>query len=706
MAVIGKIRSYSGLLIAVIGIALVAFVLGDFMGYGPAGTRETEVASVGNTKIMYQEFENRVAQQTEQWKQQTGNQSLSSAEAFQVRQQVYNQMIREIVMNREFEEIGISVSGDELTDLIIGNDPHPSIIQSFTNPQDGSFDPQTVVEFIQNMDMMEPEMQNQWIQLEDYIKQETKESKFHNLISKGFYAPDTIAFLDHQFKNTTATVNLLVKRYNTIADSLVNVSDSDLRRVYDEHKYQFENDEETRDLEYVVFPVFPSEDDREIIKQEIETLKQEMLEAEDKISFINANSDQRFDPTFYSQDELSPEIDSIMFNSEPGEVYGPYEEEDSYVVALLNDIQFRPDSMQASHILIAYVGSQSAGEETVLTREQAEETADSLLAVVRQNPGSFAQIASEMSDDPSAEMNQGDLGWFQDGDMVAPFNDAVINTPVNQFTIAESDFGFHVIRVRDKSNPAKKVQVAKLTRNIEYSNQTYQRIYSQASSFAASLREGKDFDTAAEENEVSKRIADDLKQMDNSIPGLQEPRTIIQWAFAEDTRKGDYSQIFDLNGRFVVAQVVNISPEGIPPLDNIEEDIREIALREAKAEMIRQQIDESGATSLDEIAAELELETTNVENIQFTMNNLQGFGAEPKVIGAIFALEENTVSEPINGNAGVFVFEVLSKEYTPPAQIAAQKTQFQGNFRNRVPNEAFNALQKNADIDDNRHRFY
>ncbi|MFW5758319.1 MAG: peptidylprolyl isomerase, partial [Bacteroidota bacterium] len=423
MAVIGKIRSYSGLLIAVIGIALVAFVLGDFMGYGPAGTRETEVASVGNTKIMYQEFENRVAQQTEQWKQQTGNQSLSSAEAFQVRQQVYNQMIREIVMNREFEEIGISVSGDELTDLIIGNDPHPSIIQSFTNPQDGSFDPQTVVEFIQNMDMMEPEMQNQWIQLEDYIKQETKESKFHNLISKGFYAPDTIAFLDHQFKNTTATVNLLVKRYNTIADSLVNVSDSDLRRVYDEHKYQFENDEETRDLEYVVFPVFPSEDDREIIKQEIETLKQEMLEAEDKISFINANSDQRFDPTFYSQDELSPEIDSIMFNSEPGEVYGPYEEEDSYVVALLNDIQFRPDSMQASHILIAYVGSQSAGEETVLTREQAEETADSLLAVVRQNPGSFAQIASEMSDDPSAEMNQGDLGWFQDGDMVAPFND-------------------------------------------------------------------------------------------------------------------------------------------------------------------------------------------------------------------------------------------------------------------------------------------
>ncbi|MFW6352276.1 MAG: peptidylprolyl isomerase, partial [Bacteroidota bacterium] len=342
----------------------------------------------------------------------------------------------------------------------------------------------------------------------------------------------------------------------------------------------------------------------------------------------------------------------------------------------------------------------------ILTREQAEETADSLLTVVRQNPARFAQIASEMSDDPSAAMNQGDLGWFQDGDMVPPFNEAVINTPVNQFTIAESDFGFHVIRVTGKATPTKKVQVAKLTRNIEYSNQTYQRVYAQASTFAASLREGKDFDTAADEGEVSKRIADDLKPMDNSIPGLQEPRNIIQWAFSEDTDEGDFSQIFDLNGRFVVAKVVNISPEGIPPLDNIEEDIREIAVRKAKAEMIKQQIAQSGATSVEEIAAELELETRNVENIQFTMNNLQGFGAEPEVIGAIFALEENTTSEPVEGNAGVFVFEVLSKDYTPPAQIAAQKTQFQSAFRNRVPNESFRALEENADIDDNRHRFY
>lgn len=706
MAVIGKIRSYSGLLIAVIGIALAAFVLGDFMGYGPTGAGSTEVASVGNTKIMYQEFENRVAQQTEQWKQQTGNQSLSAAEAFQIRQQVYNQMIREILLNQEFDELAVSVPGDELTDLIIGNDPHPAIVQSFTNPEDGSFDPQTVIQFIQNMDMMEPQMQTQWIQLEDYIRQQTRESKFHELIRKGFYAPDTIAFLDHQFKNTTASIKLLVKRYNTIADSLVNASDRDLRNVYDEHKFEFENEEETRNLEYVVFPVFPSEQDREIIKQEVETLKQEMMDVEDKIAFINANSDQRFDPAFYRQDELSPEIDSIMFNAEPGTVYGPYEENDAFVVAMLNEIEFRPDSMQASHILIAYAGSQSAGPETLLTRDEAEESADSLLTVVRRNPGRFAQIASEISDDPSAAMNQGDLGWFQDGAMVPPFNEAVINTPVNQFTVAESDFGFHVIRVTGKARPTKKVQVAKLTRNIEYSNQTYQRVYAQASTFAGSLREGKDFDTAADESEVSKRVASDLKHMDNSIPGLQEPRNIIQWAFSEDTNEGDFSQIFDLNGRFVIAKVVDISPEGIPPLENIEEEIREIAIQKAKAEMIKEQIAQTGASGVDEIAAQMELEPQSVDNIRFTMNNLQGFGAEPAVVGAVFGLEENEVSDPVEGNAGVFVIEVLSRTYNQPAQLSAQKTQFQNAFRNRVPNEAFRALQENADIEDNRHRFY
>ena len=706
MAVIGKIRSYSGLLIAVIGIALAAFVLGDFMGYGPTGTQNLEIGVVGRSKIMYPEFENRVNQQIENWRQQTGNQSMSQREAFQIRQQVWTQMLREVLLNKEFESLGLEISPDELTDLIIGRNPHPSIIQSFSNPADGSFNPQAVIEFIQNLEFMDPSMQRQWFMLEEFIKQQRKETKYHNMISRGFYVPEILASVDFQNKNASADIRVALKRFTDIDDSLVTVTDREIRNAYNEHKNQFRR-EASRDLEYVVFPVFPSEQDRDIIRQETERLKVELENTDDVVSFINANSDQRFDPRFFSRGELSPEIDEFMFDADQGTIYGPYEEGNAFVVAKLQDVQFRPDSMRASHILVAHQMSMSAGPETTLTRDQAQQKADSLLTVVRRNPARFAQLAVELSDDPSAFTNQGDLDWFPDGAMVEPFNEAVINTPVNSFTVAESDFGFHVIHVTGKSAPTRKVQVAKLVRNIEYSNQTYQRVYGQASAFASLLRGNKDFDEAVEEQGLAKRVVDNIRPMDNAIPGIDNPRGIIQWAFSERTSIGDYSQIFDLEGRFVIAKVTQVRKEGIPPLDDIRNEIREIAVREKKAEMLSGQFREAQGNNLKEIAANLGVEVSLIENIRFNQSNLQGFGNEPAVIGAAFAIEPGSSPRPVKGNAGVYMVEVIEMiDAVEPQTWASQQTQLKNAFRNRVPNEAFRAIEQSADVEDNRHRFF
>ena len=706
MAVIGKIRSYSGLLIAVIGIALAAFVLGDFMGYGPTGRQDFEVGSVGRTKIMYPEFENRVAQQLENWRQQTGNQSIGQRETFQIRQQVWNQMLREILLSREFENIGIAVSGDELRDLVIGTNPHPVIIQNFTDPQTGAFDPQNVINFIENLDFMEPGMQERWFMLEDFIREDRKETKFHTLIRKAYYTPEILAALDYQNKNATADIRVALKRFTEIDDTLVNVTDRELRNVYNTHKNNFRR-EASRDIEYVVFPVFPSEQDRETIRMEIERLRSEMENTDDVISFINANSDTRFDPRFFSQGELSPEIDELMFEEEPGFIHGPYEENNSFVVAKLHDVQFRPDSMRASHILIAHTMSMSAGPETTLNRDQAREKADSLLDVVRRSPARFAQLALEFSDDPSAFNNQGDLGWFPDGAMVEPFNEAVIKTPVNSFTVAESDFGFHVIRVTGKSAPTKKVQIARLTREIEFSNQTYQRVFGQASAFASLLREGEDFDTAIEEKGLAKRIAPNLRPMDNAIPGIENPRGIIQWAFADRTRRGDYSQIFDLDGRFVIAKLTKVREEGIPQLDDIRDEIMEIAIREKKAEMLKEQFMQAQGNNLEEIASNLDIESRMVENLRFNQSNLQGFGNEPAVIGAVFAMESGSRPQTVKGNAGVYMVEIIEMlEAVEPDTWANQRRQLKDAFRNRVPAEAFRAIEQSADITDKRHRFF
>ncbi len=707
MAVIGKIRSYSGLLIAVIGIALAAFVLGDFLGYGPAGGPQTlEVGQVGKTKIMYQEFEERVAQALDNWRNQTGNQNPGVRETFQIRQQVWDQLLRENLLSKEFEQLGIKISPDELTDLIIGNDPHPAVLQSFTNPEDGSYDPQTVINFLQNLNTMDPSMQSQWFMLEDYIRDQRRETKYNTLIRKGFYIPDAMVKADYKDKNTTASASLIVKRFSEIADSLVVVSQTDLRNTYNEQKHKFER-ESARDLEYVVFPIFPSEDDREAIRKETENLKTELERTQNIETFINANSDERFNPAFFGSGELSPVIDSLMFNSEIGTTFGPYVENEAFVVAKLADVQFRPDSMKASHILIAFAGSRSAQPQTTLTRDQAKQKADSILSVVRRSPGQFASLAEQFSDDPSAAANQGDLGWFPDGAMVPAFNEAVIDNPVNSFTIAESEFGYHVIRITGKSRPTKKVQIAKLTRNIEYSNRTFQRVFGEASAFSSALRDNDDFDAVVEEQGLSKRIIDNVKPMDNTIAGIENPRSIIQWAFAERTEKGSISQIFDLEGRFVVARVAEVKEEGIPSLDDIRQDIMTIAINNKKAQMITDEFNQAQGNNLQEKAEALNLNSQTIENIRFNSSNLQGFGSEPAVVGSVFALEPGSLSNPIKGNSGVFLVEVNSMEPpVMPENLTAQQNQLISTFRNRVPNEAFRALRESAEIEDNRHRFY
>ncbi|MEE4178130.1 MAG: SurA N-terminal domain-containing protein [Bacteroides sp.] len=707
MAVINKIRSYSGLLIAVIGIALAAFVLGDFFGYGPSRGGSVDVGKIDKTKISYQEFEQRVNDQLEGWKMQTGNQNPGPQEAFQIRQQVWNTMLREILLDGEMEKLGIETSGDELYYLIHGPNPHQVIVRNFSNPNDGSYDPQQVINFLQNFDNLDPETQNQWLLIEQYIKRERQENKYHNLIRQGYYTPSLLLSREYQDRNATADFQYVVKRFDTLADSLVQVSDRELTRVYEENRHLYEQ-EASRGLQYVAFPVFPSEEDREALRNEILELQEEFANTENIQTFINSSSDERFNPTFVGQGELSPELDSVMFNSPVGNIYGPIVEENAFVMAKLTDVQFRPDSMRASHILVSYLGSASANPNTTRTLEEARILADSILGVVRRNPARFGDLAVELSDDPSAQANRGDLEWFRDFEMVPEFSEAVIEAGVNTFTTAESQFGIHVIEVTGKSAPTKKVQVAKLTRNIEPSNRTFQAVFGQASEFSALLRENKNFEEAAEEKGLSVREIEMVREMDMNLPGIENPREIVRWAFDENTKVGGFSQIFDVEDRFIVATVTEKREEGIPSLEEIRDEIQALAIREKKFETFSAEMKEAlEAGNLEAIAERLQLTPEQALEIRFNMMNLPNVGPEPKVVGTAFGLQPSTISEPIKGNAGVLVVEVMNREEAvEPEDMSATRRQISSAFSNRVLNDVFNAIRENASIEDNRTMFY
>ncbi len=705
MAVIGKIRSYSGLLIVVIGIALAAFVLGDFFGYGPSGRQTPDVGKIGKNAINYMEFERRAADQLENLKMETGMTVVSPMDAFQVRQQVWNSMVREYLLDAELEKLGINVSPEELFDMIHGRNPHSLIVRSFTNPADGSFDPQQVISFLRSFDQLDPSIRNQWTSLEQFIKRERAENKYQTLIRKGYHVPAILAARDFQDRNNSADFRLVYKTYSEIEDSLVKVSDRDLRRVYDENKERFRRDA-SRGLEYVTFTVAATQQDMDLLRAELEELRDEFVQTEDLAAFVNAVSDQRFDPRFLGRNEMSPLLAEVFQNAEPGAVFGPYTEDNAFILARLADIQFRPDSMRASHILVAFAGSRGSTPDIMRSMDEARERADSILQVVRRAPGRFGELAGSLSDDLSASFNQGDLEWFPDGAMVTPFNEAVVNASVGSFLTVETDFGVHVVHVTGKSALARKYQVAKLTRNIEPSSQTYQSVYAQASEFASGLRKNKNFREVAEEQDLVVRMAENIRSMDISLPGIDNPRPIIQWAFWEDTKKGSVSRIFELDNRFVVATVTRMLDEGIPPLDMIRDEVMALAVREKKFETISQQMKQAG-TTLDQVAAALQSEAEEMIDIRFTAGSLPGIGAEPAVVGTVFGLESGMLSSPVKGNLGVFMAEVMRKDAAAiPEDLSPNKRILQSSFGNRVPGEVLEALRKSARITDNRVMFY
>jgi parvulin-like peptidyl-prolyl isomerase len=283
----------------------------------------------------------------------------------------------------------------------------------------------------------------------------------------------------------------------------------------------------------VVFDVVPSAEDRQQTREAVNQIYTDFRNTSDYATFVNSTSDTRYDSTWYKKGQLPVMIDSLLFSSPVGTFVPPYEDNNAWHIARLMDIQNRPDSMKAEHILIAYKGAYRAAESTTRTKEEAERLADSLLNVLRADNTKLKALATSLSDDGSAKDNNGDLGWFEDGSMVYQFNEAVLNGKIGDLVKVSTPFGFHVIKITGKQEPVKKIRVAIIERAIVPSSKTFQDVYTKASTFAGEHNSQAKFDAAVTDEGLNKRSAPNLKEMGNSIPGIDNPREIVRWAFTK-----------------------------------------------------------------------------------------------------------------------------------------------------------------------------
>jgi len=401
-------------------------------------------------------------------------------------------------------------------------------------------------------------------------------------------------------------------------------------------------------------------------------------------------------------------IDSVMFVEEIGVFIEPYKEGPAWHMARLMDRQVRPDSASAEHVLIAYQGAFRTDPNLTRTKEEAALLADSIYNVLTQDVSRITEIAIALSDDGSVASNSGNLGWFNDGEMVYEFNKAAILGNKGDITVIETPFGYHVIHVTDQSQPREKVRVAQIEVPIEYSAKTYDEYYAVASRFAGENDTREKFDQAVIDQGLDKREATYLREMQMDLPTFENTRQVIRWVYMDDREVGDVSPMFDIGGNLIVAVYTGSREEGVVPYDIMKERLVNNLLNERKADYIMEKMNAIGTDDLSAIAREFNTRVDTNRNLTFNSRNLPGYGTEHNVIGRIFTYNDGENTGIIKGNAGVFVVEV-ARIYAAPeledysSYTGAKMMDFTSRVGNNYP---YQAILKNAEVKDYRRYFY
>jgi peptidyl-prolyl cis-trans isomerase D len=702
MATLQKIRNQAGLLVAVVvGLALFAFILGDMLNSGSSmfSNSQNEIAEIAGKSIPVQDYSLRIEKTLDNAKRTSGENNLDEETVEYIREQTWDQLVREYVMMDEYEEVSIGVTPEELFDMVQGNNIHPQILEVpiFKN-QSGQFDRNLIIQFLKNMDN-DPSgnARISWLQFEKGIQEERLNTKYNNLIEKGLYITSLQAEKEALDRGNTVDIEFMQIAYSSLNDSVITVSDEDVKKYYNEKKENYERTA-TRDIEYVTFDVLPSEEDSKLAERWINDIYNEYETSENDNQFISLNSDVPYDQTYYGQGEYaSASIDSFAFASELGNVYGPYFEDGSYKIAKVTNIVNLSDSVKASHILIK-------AEDFNNNIAAAQLFVDSLMNLV-QNGTSFEALARIHGTDGTKDKG-GDLGWFKSGSMVQPFSDSCFFADKGDLKTATTQFGVHLIKVTDQSTKKEKRQIGILERKVEPSSKTYQFIYQKASEFAGLNNTIDKFEKAASEQGLTKKVANNLTENDKKIAGLESPRELIRWTYRAS--EGEVSNVYEFGNKFVVATLKDVREKGYIPVDELASEIRNALTNEKKAEVLMKEVDAKIAEgkSMSEIADEMNGTIKTAANVNFAAFSVPGLGIEPNLSGTAPYLAENELSKAIEGKLGVYLIRTTKINEPKELSPESEKTHLLRTQVSKINYLVFEALKKNANIEDNRSKFF
>lgn len=709
MALIGKIRNNFWFVLLVLGLALAAFVIMDMVNAGNQGGIGPKqiIGEIAGNEIDYQDF-----QKTEQ--------ALfsGSTDSYAGKNGAWNYLMEKGIIDKQSEDLGISVSVDELKDLQFGTNLSPVIQQVYRNPQTGQIDMQNLLSVKQALDAGEelnPDFEMRWEYLQKQIIKTAKQDKINALISKSIYTPNFFAENNGLRSSQKASFDFVKVSFDEIDDSEVEVTDDAINAYLSENAFQYTNEEETRVIEYASFEVTATSADSTKISQTLAGIAQTFRLKEDSTqdSLFTINNEGFYSPFFTDKEDISGDLKEGVEGMEVGDVYGPYLDNGAYFIAKLIDKQVIPDSVDARHIL----RKATAGNPAEF--EAARVYIDSLKNLLDTRQANFADLATNNSEDPGSAARGGELDRFVQGTMVPEFNDACfIDSEEGGMYTVQTQFGIHLIKVEkrifDSRDP--KYKLAIIRSAIVPSDETQNAVYDQADAVISANGTFEEVKKAVEGmDNVTIEKTTPLKINDYILGKLgsgESSREAIKWAFDSDTEVGDVSpviyeysdQVNYYDNKYVLAGLKKINGEGLASAEDMRDDVEILVANKLKGEKIASQI---SSTDLESIASKFNTSVESASDIAFTASSVTGLGNEPEVLSTVFAQADGSVSKPIIGNNGVYVVKTNSKvEGAVPSNVIADKRTISNTNRGRVNFSLMNALKEKFKPTDNRYTYF
>lgn len=704
MGAIGTIRKHSGLAVAIVGIAIVAFIIGDLT---KNRSGDPDMGKINGTTITYQHFNNKLNEVETNYKRQQGIEQIPSEVEYQLREQVWQSMVDETLWGEQYDKLGIRVTNDELSDMYGGRFIHPYLRQSFTDPQTGQYNYQQVKYIIDNFDKLDTNMRMQWVEMEKSVRTDRLMQKYSQLLAQGFYMPKAIAEQIASLGGQTSDAAVVALSYADVADGEVSVDDKDYQKYYNEHKAEFRIYEEYRDLDMVVFNATPTPEDLQQIQDEVMTVWDtlQVTENEEIPYFVNSESDHSYDSTYVKTSSLNPTLDTLISALGAGQFLSPRIIGNEWVMAKVIATDYRPDSLRASAI---YILNQKAGGNITRTDEDAKNLADSVAALLRTGRMNIEAAVAEYSDDPQKASNKGDMGWQLDGGY-GFLNEEIVNTPVNGVFVHKhpQEVGYFVVMVTDKTPISKKYRLALITREINPSETTMRNIFAKAQTFAANNRTYAELQAAVASQGMQMRSVRTNAMMQN-VNGIPNTRGIVQWAFNEKSEIGSVAdQVFESDNMFVVVALKDIFKKGYATMEQVRPMIETPVRIEKKGEMLVAKAEEAmkGSQDIATIATKLSATVDTVNNVSFNGYYFGKFGMEPKMLGTLASAKANALVGPVQGAQGVYVANVLSVSEGTAENAEMLRATFQQGYMQKA--RMFSTvLRTNADITDQRNKFF